>query len=559
MTKRAARTAIALLLLLAAAPAARGQDEPARLRVAVTPAVGDPVIGAEYETGLRIEVTGPGPSTVAPPRLFASVGRVAGLERAGERSFKARYIFPLERYPQAAIVAAELEEAPARGFAVIRLHAPASPGFRTEPGASVTLRVGGREFGPQIADRQGQVRVSVVVPPGVTAGVARSVGRNGQATEQTVDLDPPVFPRLLILRPDALAAGAVAALSVFAVDPSGVPAESTSIILQCSCGRPQPLGGDPGQNRFLIRAPASTAEGRLFVTAILRGQPETETEAGIPLVPAPAAELALHPDRAHLPIGSGIDLRVFVTARDLYGNPARLDQVELFIDGTAAEKRTLPDGRVAAVVPAPARYSGRDRVQIEAVLDGRYARQEVALSYLAEGDEEADDPPVTLTPRLGVLWTFAHAPGAALSIEALHRSPWGSPRLELGVAVGYLRNGVTASDTFGISEVVIDEAPLLGVLRWRLLRGRPVELGLGGGAGVALARATLTSIGAKVTGQAIALALQASADIGLRVPGGRLLVGGRYLHTHLGRLSSGDTVAGNSAGLVVEAGYRVGF
>jgi hypothetical protein len=401
--------------------------------------------------------------------------------------------------------------------------------------------------------------VSVVVPPGVTAGLARSVGRNGQATEQTVDLDPPVFPRVLILRPDALAAGAVAEIAVFAVDPSGVPAESTSIILQCSCGRPQPLGGEPGTNRFLIRAPASTAEGRLFVTAILRGQPETETEAGVPLVPAPAAELVLHPDRAHLPIGSGIDLRVFVTARDLYGNPARLDQVELFVDGLAAQKRTLPDGRVIAVVPAPERYGGRDRVQIEAVLDGSYAHQEVPLSFLGEDDGVAGDPAATLTPRLGLLWSFAHGPGAAISVEALHRSPWGSPRLELGVTVGYLRGGVTASDTFGVSDVVIDEAPLLAVLRWRVLRGRPIELGLGGGAGVALARATLTSMGTKVTGQATALALQGSADVGLRVRGGRLLVGGRYLHTHLGRLSSGDVVAGNSAGLVVEAGYRVGF
>ena len=43
--------------------------------------------------------------------------------------------------------------------------------FHTSPGASVTMRVADRSFGPVVADRQGRVEIPIQVPPGVRAGV----------------------------------------------------------------------------------------------------------------------------------------------------------------------------------------------------------------------------------------------------------------------------------------------------------------------------------------------------------------------------------------------------
>ena len=79
--------------------------------------------------------------------------------------------------------------------------------FHTSPGASVTMRVGDRNFGPVVADRQGRVEIPIQVPPGIRAGIARAVDHNGAARETEVDLQQPPFPRVLVLAPPTLDVG----------------------------------------------------------------------------------------------------------------------------------------------------------------------------------------------------------------------------------------------------------------------------------------------------------------------------------------------------------------
>src|SRR6185369_140345 len=231
-----------------------------------------------------------------------------------------------------------------------------------------------------------------------------------------------------------------------------------------------------------------------------------------------AAELALHPEGTHVVIGSGTDLRVFVTAQDAYGNPARLDEVELFVDGAVAERRTLPDGRIAAVVPAPDRWAGRGHVEVEAVLDGSYARQDVAVVSAAAARAEgaaAGEPLVTLTPRLGVLWNLHQSPGAAFTLEALRRSPW-TPALAFGASLGYLRGGGTAADGLGVSQLILDEMPLLALGRARVQQRR-LDASTALGLGVLLAHGRMRSLGATVAGNGVAFALQAGVELGVRL------------------------------------------
>jgi hypothetical protein len=62
-----------------------------------------------------------------------------------------------------------------------------------------------------------------------------------------------------------------------------------------------------------------------------------------------------------------------------------------------------------------------------------------------------------------------------------------------------------------------------------------------------------------VTGSAYAPALVAGTDVALTLKPGRLVIGLRYLWCKLGRTSQGDEIAGNSAGLIGDIGYRMTF
>jgi hypothetical protein len=201
-------------------------------------------------------------------------------------------------------------------------------------------------------------------------------------------------------------------------------------------------------------------------------------------------------------------------------------------------------------------------VAVEAVLDGSYARQELAIvsAAVARAEAAAAEPKITVAVHAGLLWNLRQTPGLAVSLEALRRLPGKSPPwLSVGLSAGYLRSEAVASDGLGLSRLTLDQVPLLVVARARGTIQRRLEASLALGAGVDVARARLVSAGATVAGRALAPAFQGAAELGLRVRRGLIALRARYLQAHLGALSSGDVIDGNSGGLVIEAGYRVGF
>src|SRR5438874_1649719 len=108
--------------------------------------------------------------------------------------------------------------------------------FRTNSGASVTMRVAGETFGPAVADRQGHVEIPIVVPPGVQKADARAVDRGGESRETQVDLHLPPFQRVVLLAPDAVEAGSMSEVVVLGVDEHGDPAPAGQLALVASAG-----------------------------------------------------------------------------------------------------------------------------------------------------------------------------------------------------------------------------------------------------------------------------------------------------------------------------------
>jgi hypothetical protein len=550
--------AAALVAVLAAPPS----DSAAHLELEASDP--SPIIGAVTAVEVRLRVSAP--PGWGPPRLFVSAGKIGPLLPAstGEGSFLARYELPAGRFPQVALLVAELAPPPgswpgrpALQLLALPLRAPASPAFRTDPGAQVTVTVADRSFGPVIADSTGLVRVTVLVPPGTRTATARSVNTFGKATEQQVDLAPPPFPRVLVLAPASLQAGATEEIRVAAVSAGGDPLDPTRVGLHGSLGRAHPLGGAPGLARFLVRAPASLEARALRLTAVVRGEPETEQEVHIPLKPGPVAELIIRAERTRLPAGSTQPADVFVIGRDAQGNPAPTGAAEVYVDGQRRPGRPLDDGRLLAQVDPPAAGGS---VLVEAVLPGAYGRQQLSVEELVEDTRVfLPDPDRTIAPRVAVLLARGRSFGFGAGVEALARWPRLPARVQAGLALGYLGWRLRVADGFGFSQVALDQGVLLAVARWRWRALPRIDVNPLGGLGLALVQARQRQLGYTLTGRDWAPALTAGAELALRTPAGAPTLTARYLYTPLGRMSNADVYAGNAGGVVFELGYRVGL
>ena len=549
--------AVALCLALAAAePEAPAPAAPVTLELGSTALV----LGIDQETELRVKL---GIDSDETPRVLASAGHVDDLVRTGARSWVGRYLLPAERFPQAAILVAELPSDPRRlrAILVLPLRAAASPSFRTDPGASVTLRIGDKEFGPQKAPRDGMVRVPVVVPPGVGFGLARSINEYGEATEQTVDLKIPPFRRVLVAAPATVRAGDVQQIAVYAVDSAGLPLESRQMVVTTSTGKAQPLGGALGEARFLVGAPALVAAGALHLDAAVRNDRDTALPVDIPVVPGPPAHLVLRPDRPRLALGAGSSMQVFLSAEDRFGNATDAGQTAVLVDGAPVATRPTDDGRMVAVIPAPARYPGRDYLEIEAALGSTYTTQRIPLSNLPGPTPAARGayPRLTVTPRLGLVWSFRQPPGAALLLEALARGPQWPERLLIGLGVGLLATDTDVADRFGVSHLDLREIPVLALVRVQHRAAPRLLVAASVGAGVTFAQGRVLTYEREVRGQNLAPTVEGGLEGAVRLVNGQAVVGARYMVVQVGRLSSGDRLVGNSAGLILDLGYRLAW
>lgn len=525
-----------------------------------------PVIGVTAQTELRIEMTDPPESPMPMPRVLCSAGQVEGLTRTGPTTFVARYILPTSRFPQPAIVVAEFSNPlwPIRGMTTVRLWAAATPALHTDPGAQVSVRVGDRDFGPQIAARDGMVHIPVVVPPGVDFGVARSVNPYGKATEQVLDLRVPYSQRLLFVAPRSLAAGATAEVAVYAVEPSGRPADASAIVVRASGIKIQPLGSRiPGEARFLVSAPRILKVKTLAIEALLKNQSTTRIATTIALVAAQAAGLSLEPEAAHLGRKTGSSLRIFLGAEDAFGNPVDAARASILVDGNPTEVKASPDGEPMVVVHSPEPVGRQDAVSVEGVLDSAHAIRRIPIGVWQQPQRPWPylpaatlSPRYTLTPRLGPLWNLGSQTGTAVFVDAVAYRSSRHPGLGLGLSVGLLQTWFAAQSEGGLSRTWLTTVPVLVQIRQRFIVDRTF-FGFGVGAGFAMSFARIHAYGTTVFGRGYGAAGEAMVETGYLLRRGHLVFSLRYLAVYLDELTSGDRIVGNAAGAIADVGYRL--
>jgi hypothetical protein len=224
-------------------------------------------------------------------------------------------------------------------------------------------------------------------------------------------------------------------------------------------------------------------------------------------------------------------------------------------DGRVRRVRVPHDGEyVAEYVPDRIREPRRELVSVTASRELR-----------ADASVDVAPPPirVLVAARAGAYSNLGHTTGAAVFLEALRPFELRRVRFQAGLTLGYLHGEVDAAgiDPTATAHVDIDQVPLLAVARWRTALPLRLEIAFDASLGLSWAEANINPAPGtpSVSGQVFAPAFGAGTEVGLPLKPGRLVLGLRYLLIDLGTTSQGDRIAGNSAGLIGDIGYKMTF
>jgi hypothetical protein len=235
----------------------------------------------------------------------------------------------------------------------------------------------------------------------------------------------------------------------------------------------------------------------------------------------------------------------------------------VLVDGQAALVKADVDGEPMVVVKTPATAVGRNEVVVEGVLDMGHAIRRIPIGIRQRPPRR--EPPranlsqrYTLTPRLGVLWNLGDAAGATLFVDALAFRSTRHPDFGVGLSLGLVQSWFTAENADGITQALLATLPILFRVHYRASMGQTF-FGLGAGVGFAMSWARTHSYGATIVGKSYGAAGDASLETGFRLSHGHVVASLRYLAVYLDEFSSGDHISGNTAGAMIDVGYRLGF
>jgi hypothetical protein len=342
-------------------PAPPGLPAPARGgEVEVSVAPDRLTLGEDAEARVVVAL----PQGALKVRMRAAAGKVRDIEVGKDGTATGTYTPPASFVPRVDVVIALVEMRGAAtkvGFAAIPLTGQGEAILKTRPKAQAKIRIGVREYGPVQADKRGEARIRILVPPGTSVGLDdRNVA---------VDLGVPdmprvaVFPALTKVGTDAPAAVPV---YVVATGIDGAPAPAASVSLSVDRGgvsAARPIGGgafaaeytppEKGTGKVVLSAvvegdhlPAATAELTLVESAAPSGSPDAAARPDSP----PERPALAHRIDAALKLGFASNLgaiNTFDLGVDL-AYELRLRAVGLRLGGDAGFSKSAADGSDAA-------------------------------------------------------------------------------------------------------------------------------------------------------------------------------------------------------------------
>lgn len=296
--------------------------------------------GLQAGTGEQVALTLGRDSEIVLPVTGASASGVLVRASAGTATVlpdgQVRYMAPKLNYPHVAVLTFADAADPLVRYRSLSLQLNGSVEYplKALPGASVSLVIGDRTFGPVLAGSDGKARVPVEVPPGFQQATQITTFE-GQESRQEIDLKIPETRRLaLVPLPAVLPADAARIVPVRVVvrTPGGKADESAAPVFTASAGTTGPvtnLGEGVYQTEW--RLPQEGAEASIEVGLGDEIQKDALTVA---LVQRRPVSIRLTPSVSRLgPETDSVDIAARLT--DASGELLR--DAELVIAATGAE------------------------------------------------------------------------------------------------------------------------------------------------------------------------------------------------------------------------------
>ncbi|RME29397.1 MAG: hypothetical protein D6798_00120, partial [Deltaproteobacteria bacterium] len=219
----------------------------------------------EGDAGQREALTIPVGGTDLPPPdsldVVVPVGVVEGVRATGD-GLAVSWIPPADPLPRAVPMALRDSRQPHRPPAWVSLRLVGHPRVpvQTEPGAEVRATVGGRSYGPFVADADGQAMVEVRLLPGEHQLAIDAVDELGNARRSELELGGYLDPTLVLLTDGVIVPGApLPDLHVGAFRADGRP--WTGPPPRCRTGVQDILGlATIGPGRFIASLPPSASQ-----------------------------------------------------------------------------------------------------------------------------------------------------------------------------------------------------------------------------------------------------------------------------------------------------------
>lgn len=324
------------------------------------------VLGDDSDVELMIRVQGEGAESVDGLQLDTSVGSISDPRSLTSTTWSATFHPPPQRHPQIACIIARTTGTAAPRFAgmTISLSGRTELSLRTDPGAEVTIDLGGQSFGPERAGANGLARVSVIVPPGSQTARVRSVDRLGNRNEREIALRLVDYPRRVLSLPQRVVVGSEAVIGAMALQPGGQQIET--ILLSSDRGTIEALGRTGGLSLFTYHAPNLVEDGEALLS-IGAGEESVADEVGqLTLVPDEPALLRVESSRSTLIPGSDQRAEIIARVYDRFGNLRPNDRPQLMENDQIRETDDQAEGGSIALIPAPPTEVGVGAMVIEA-------------------------------------------------------------------------------------------------------------------------------------------------------------------------------------------------
>jgi hypothetical protein len=403
---RVGRRAVAAIAALASALAPAAGRAAA---LAPTPSLAVSAVPAVLAPGVRSVAIRVGGCEGA-PAVGANVGTVSGVEVVAPGRAQAEYRPPPEARPQIAIVTATCGDR--HGWTTVPIVGRGIAVARTDPGASISVTIGTRRFGPAVADGHGVARVAVEVPPGV---------RFAHQGERPLDLRvPPAQHVHVVAHPPEVRADREETVRVlaYAITPAGAPRSAAPLRLAASAGAlPEPVEVAPGVWLARWTLPAGPA-GQAVVEARLEDDPGPAASVEVARRPGPPARIDASADRA-VAVAGEAPVQLDVSVVDAAGNPTPAD-LRVEPHDAVLDRRELEPGRWAIGLEVPELLLGRTALDVSVVAG------EVAAAASVRFDPA---PAVTLAVEPSARDVVADGE-AALALRVKLQDRFGNPVLD---------------------------------------------------------------------------------------------------------------------------------